>query len=146
MNATPSERAAILGMVSPQSSNTTVNTELVEVKNFFRLMAIIAAGTLGSSATVNAKLQAAVGAGGTPVDIPGAAITQLTQAGTDSNKVAIIDLNLDKLAGEAYTHVRLSITVGTAASQVSGLLLGFDSRYGPASKLDAAFVDEIVTV
>jgi hypothetical protein len=146
LNSTPSERVAIIGRIAPISSASAVNTGLVPIKDFFRLMAIINVGVIASTGTVNAKLQAAVGSGGTPVDIAGATITQLTQAGTDSNKIAIIDLNLDKLAGDAYTHVQLVITPAVAAALISAELIGFDSRSLPAYSLDGAFVDEIVTV
>lgn len=145
-NSTPSERVAVIGRIAPISSATAVNTGLVAIKDFTRLMAIVSVGVLGASGTVNAKLQAAVGSGGSPADISGATITQLTQAGTDSGKIAIIDFNLDKLAGDAYTHVQLVITPATAASLVSGELLGFDARSMPAYALDGTFVDEIVTV
>ena len=78
-------------------------------------------------------------------DITGKAITQLTQAGTDSNKQAIINLHRDELdLANSYTHVRLSHTVATATSDSAAILLGFDPRYNTASDNDAATVDEIV--
>ncbi len=146
-NSTPSERVAIIGMIAPQSVNgAAVNTGLKAIKDFFRLRATIKVGAITATGVVNAKLQAAVGSGGSPVDIAGAAITPLTAAGTDSNKIAIIDFNVDKLAGDAYTHVQLVITGSVAAALVDGVLEGFDARYEPASDIDGAFVDEIVTV
>lgn len=147
VNSTPSERAAVLAALVPdERAAGAVNTPLIPLALFYRLQAIIQVGALGTSATVNAKLQGAVGAAGTPVDIPGAAITALTQAGADSGKVAIINLNSDSLAPLGYTHVRLVLTVGVAASDTSAILLGFDPRYAPASDNDATVVDEIVSV
>lgn len=145
-NSLPSERCAVLGRVAPQSVNgASVDTGLVAIKLFRRLLAVINVGVISSTGVVNAKVQAAVGAAGSPVDIPGASITALTQAGTDSNKIALINVDLDKLAGEAYTHAKLVITDTTAAALVSGELLGFDARYAPASDNDSTVVDEIVT-
>jgi hypothetical protein len=146
MNRTPSESVALLGVVAPISQTVAVNTGLIPIKDFRRLMAVISVGVIASSGVVNAKVQAAVGSGGSPVDIPGAAITAFTQAGSDSGKVAIINVNLDKLAGEAYTHAQLVITPSVAAALIAGQLWGFDARYGPASDSDNAVVDEIVTV
>lgn len=147
MNRTPSETVAVLGRVAPISlSTTSANTGLVPIKDFTRLMAIIKVGVIQSGGVVTAKLQAAVGSGGSPVDITGAAITALTQAGTDAGKVSIIDLNLDVLAGSAYTHAQLVITDATAAALVDGTLLGFGARYSPAAESDNTVVDEIVTV
>lgn len=147
MNSTLTERLALIGKIDPVSQGAgTATTGLVPIKDFTRLLAKLAVGALGSSATVDAKLQGAVGSGGTPVDIPGAAITQLTQAGTDANKVAMINVNVDVLAGSGYTHARLLVTVATAACLIQADLWGGDARYDPASLLDLAAVDEIVNV
>ena len=149
MNKTPTEIAAVVGSIDPDAySNAAYQTDYIPLKNFRRYMAIIMAGTLGSSATIDAKLVAYTSAAGAgALDIPGAAITQLTQAGTDSDKQAIINFNTEVLAGNTkYTHFRLIVTVGTAASDMGAVVLGFDPRYAPASDADASTVDEIVTV
>jgi len=107
--------------------------------------AIVMAGTLGSSATFDAKLEEATDDSGTGVqDITGKAITQLTQADTDeSDQQAIINLANPELT-DGFTHFRLTISVGTAASDGGAVVLGFDERYGPANENDAASVAEIV--
>lgn len=146
-NTLPSERAALIGRVAPISlSATSADTGLVPIKDFHRLLAVVKVGVLQSGGVINAKVQAAVGSGGSPVDITGAAITALTQAGTDAGKVAEINVNLDKLAGDGYTHAQLVITNTVAAALVDGELWGFDARYAPASDSDNSVVDEIVTV
>lgn len=146
INSLPSERVAIIGVIDPDAyAAAAYNTGLVAVGNFHRLQAIVQVGDIVATGTVNAKLQGAIGSGGSPVDIPGAAITQLTQAGSDSNKQAVINLNLDSLAGTGYDHVQLVVTLGTAGADMGALLLGFDPRSAPASDYDAATVDEIVS-
>jgi hypothetical protein len=101
---------------------------------------------LGAAATLDAKIQQAQDAAGAGAkDVPAKLITQLTQAGADSNKQAIINLRQGELdANAGYTHARLTLTVGAAASLVSAMLLAMDPRYNPASDSDAASVDEIV--
>lgn len=149
MNKTPSAVAAIVGVINPAAATAaTYNSGYIPLKLFRRYMAIIAAGTLGASGTLDAKLVAYTNAsGGGAYDIPGAVITQLTKAGSDDNKQAIIDFNTDVLAGSTkYTHMRLVVTVGTATSPFSALVLGFDPLYEPASDNDLASVDEIVSV
>ena len=85
--------------------------------------------------------------GGGAFDIPGAAITALTQAGTDADKQAVINFNTDLLAGSTlYTHFRLAMTTAVADCDAGAVVLGFDPRYAPASDNDASTVDEIVTV
>jgi len=129
-------------------SASTVTTGWIAMKDFGALMAVVMAGTLGSSATLDAKFeQASDGSGTGAKDITGAAITQLTQAGTDSDKQAVINLRRDDLdMANDFTHVRLSMTVGTAASDAGAVVLAVDPNYAPASDNDASTVDEIVTI
>lgn len=144
----PSEQSAVLACIDPDAyTAATYTTGWVSMSVWDTLQAIVMAGDLGASATLDAKLEGATDSSGTgAADITSAAITQLTQAGTDSNKQALINLRTDSLAGTGYTHVRLSMTVGTATSDAGGLLLGFGPKYSPASDNDSSTVDEIVTV
>ncbi len=146
-NLRPSDLFAIIGNIDPDAYTADAyNTGYVDVSKFARIAFVVQAGDLGSSATLDAKLQYATSSGGAGVtDITGAAITQLTQAGTDSNKQAIIEVNVDSLPSGA-THVRGVMTVGTATSDCGAILLGFGPRYAPARDNDAATVDEIVSV
>jgi hypothetical protein len=136
LNARPSEAIALLGRVSPVSQGAgAVSTAWVPAKNFHRLMAIVQAGVLGASATLDAKLEQAQNASGTGAkDVTGKAITQLTKAGSDDNKEVVINAYPEELdvAGK-FDHVRLTLTVGTAASLVAGALYGVGPRYAPAS-------------
>ncbi|RMG90728.1 MAG: hypothetical protein D6706_18990, partial [Chloroflexi bacterium] len=75
--------------------------------------------------------------------LTGKSITQLTQAGTDSNKQVLVEVRADELSA-GYTHLRGRLIIGTAASDAAVIALGGDARYGPASDYDLASVDEIV--
>lgn len=145
-NSTPSERAAIVGVIDPDAyGTTTVYTGYIPLKNFGRLMAIIAAGDIASTGKVDAKFIAYTDDQGSgAADVTGAAITQLTEAGTDSNKQAVINLNVDSLAGSGKTHVRLAMTLTTAGADAGAVVLGFDPRHMPATDADASSVDEVV--
>lgn len=145
-NNLPSERAAVVGVIDPDAySANTYYTGYISMALFRRFMAVIMAGDMGSSATVDAKLIGYTdGSGSGAHDLSGKAITQLTQAGTDDNKQAVINLNTDELAGSGYTHFRLSVTIATQAVDLSAIVFGFDPDYGPASDNDASTVDEIV--
>lgn len=147
-NNLPTESVAVVGCIDPDAYGTgEVFTGYVSLALFRRFQAIVMAGTLGASATLDAKIVAYTsGAGAGAADVTGAAITQLTQAGTDSDKQAIINLDTQTLAGQGFTHIRLSMTVGTAASDAGALLLGFDPLYRPASDNDSSAVDSIVSV
>lgn len=139
----------ILGSIDPDAyAASTVTTGWISAATWQDFMAIVQAGTLGSSATLDAKIQQATDSGGTGVkDLSGAAITQLTEAGTDSDKQAVICFSADDLdIANGFNHFRLSMTIGTATSDAGGIVLGSAGRYGPAASHDAASVDEIVTV
>lgn len=146
----PSEQAAIVGRIDPDANTAaTYTTGWIDMASFAAIMAIIMAGELGTSATIDAKLEQATDGSGTGAkDIDGSDISQLTQAGTDqSDTQAVIqcfseDLDLEN----GFTHARLSLTVGTATSDCAAVVLGFNPRYAPASDSDAATVEEIVTV
>ena len=141
------DKVAVVGRIDPDVQTAgTYTTGWVSMVNFQQVMAVVMAGTLGASATLDAKLEQASDSSGTGAkDITGAAITQLTQAGTDSDKDAIIAIHSEDLdATNGFTHVRLSMTVAVATSDAGAILLGMSERYGPASAYDAASVDEIV--
>lgn len=148
MNELASQSVAVVGNIDPDAySASTVTTGWIDASKFHRYMAIIQAGTLGSSATVDAKLEQASDSSGTGAkDITDKAITQLTQAGTDSDKQAVINLRPaeEMDIDNDFTHFRLSVTIGTAACDAGGIVIGLDARQGPASDNDASTVDEIV--
>jgi hypothetical protein len=147
LNAKPSEVVGIVAKIDPDATAaSTVTSGWVAAKNYQAFMAIVIAGALGSSATLDGKLEQAQDGSGTGAkDITGKAITQLTQAGTDSSKQAVINLRPEELdVDNAFTHFRLSMTVATATSDVGGLVLGLFPARGPATGVDATTVDEVV--
>lgn len=143
-NIKPNERATLIGVIDPDANAAaTYLTGAIDLGNFESCMAIVMAGTLGTNATIDAKLVQATTSGGVYKDVTGKAITQLTDAGTDSDKQAIINCRSDELdVANGYRYVKLSMTVATATSDSGAILLGFDARYQPAT--DATTVDEIV--
>jgi hypothetical protein len=145
-NVKISEQMAILAALNPASvAASTVVTTWVAAANFHSIAALLQTGALGTSATVDAKLRQATDASGTGAkDIAGKSITQLVKA-TDDNKQAIIECRADDLdINNGFTHVALSVTVGTAASLLSAMVVGGNARYQPASSLDATSVAQIV--
>ncbi len=146
-NFKASEQVAVVGRIDPDVTvASTVTSGWIAASKFHRFMAVVMAGTLGASATLNAKLEQATDSSGTGAkDITGKAITALTQAGTDDDKDAIINLRPDELdLDNSFTHFRLSCTVAVATSDMGAIVLGVGPRTGPAQDNDAASVDEIV--
>lgn len=148
MNHLASEVVGIVGNIDPDAyAAGAVSSGWIDASKFQRFMAIVQAGDLGASATLDAKLEQASDSSGTGAkDVTSKAITQLTQAGTDSNKQAIINLLPGELdVDNGFNHFRLTMTVGTAASDAGGIVLGYQPRTGAVSANDASTVDEIVS-
>tara|TARA_R110000824_G_scaffold89623_8_gene219579 strand:+ start:150 stop:593 length:444 start_codon:yes stop_codon:yes gene_type:complete len=144
-NTLTTERAAIVGVIDPDIHTAAAyDSDEVDMSLWGSIQATVMAGTLGSSATLDFKLQSATSSGGSFSDVTGKAITQLTQAGTDSDKQAVINLRGDELTA-GHRYVKAVMTVGTATSDGGAIILGFDARHAPASDNDLASVDEIVS-
>lgn len=141
-----SESLAVLATYDPASvAASTVTTGWVDASTFLFLLAIIQTGVLGASATLDAKLQQASDSGGTGAkDITNKAITQIVKASGD-NKQAMISCKGSDLDVEGgFRFVRLSLTVGTAASIINAVLLGGVARFQPASAYNQAGVVQTV--
>jgi hypothetical protein len=146
-NAKGSELFAVLATIDPASLAVgTVTTGWISVANFHALVASIETGALGTSATLDAKLQQALDSSGTSAkDITGKAITQLTQAGGGSAKQVLINVKPEELdTVNGFGFVRLSITVGVAASLAGAQVLGVNPRYATADAFNQAAVAQIV--
>jgi len=147
INSLPSERVAVGGVIDPDANTAaTLTSDWLDMGAFGSAMGIVMAGAFGSSGTLNAKLQQATDSSGTGAkDITGKAITALTDAGTDSDKQAIINVRDSELdVANSFTHVALVMITAVATGDSAGILLGLDPRHGPASDNDLASVDEIV--
>ncbi len=153
-NARFSEQMAVMDAINPVSQAAgTVTTGWISAANFERFLALITTGVLGASATVDGKLQQAQDSSGTGAkDITNKAITQIVKASGD-NKMAMIDCRDDELdVTNGFCYIRLSLTVGTAASLVGANLLAGVSRFNqpkdaganPAINLGSANVVQIV--
>lgn len=141
-----SESLAVVSVIKPDATAAgTATSGWISMATYGQILAVIMAGDLGTNATVDAKLQQATDGSGTGAkDVSGKAITQLTQAGTDkSNKQALINLRSEELDRKnGFTHVRLSVTVATATSDLAAIVLGTRARYSPVTQ--PAAVDQAV--
>lgn len=144
-NLKPSDRGTLMAVINPQSATTAKSTGWVNIGNFpGGLLASVLVGAISSTGTVDAKLEQATDSSGTSAkDITGKSITQLTEAGTDSDKQAEINVLPEELdLANDFDHVRLTVTPATAAALIAATLRGYNARYQPAT--DATTVDEVV--
>jgi hypothetical protein len=139
------QRVAVLATIDPQSGAAgTFDSDAVSMSLFRRALFILLVGAMGALATVDAKLQGSVNGTSGWTDITGRAITQLTKAGSDDNKQALVEISDAELNDAGYRYVRMRVTTATEASLIAVLALGGDPRYPVASDNDLASVDEIV--
>lgn len=142
-----SDDMAVVGIVDPDLNTAgDHSTGWISAADFHRYMAVIAAGALGASATLDAKIEQATDAAGADAkDVDGKAITQMTAAGGDSDKQAIINLAPTELdIANNFSHFRVTLTIATASSDSGVVVIGHGPRYAPASERDLASVAEIV--
>jgi hypothetical protein len=147
LNAKGSELLAVLATIDPASQAAgAATTGWISVANHHGLLAVIQSGALGTNATLDAKLQQAIDSAGTGAkDINGKAITQLTQAASGSNKQALINLRPEELdTVNGFGFVRLSLTVGVAASLTAAQVLGVNPRFAPADAANQAAVAQVL--
>jgi len=148
-NALPSEVAAVVATIDPDAyAAATVVSDYADMGQFESLMFIISVGTMASSSTLDAVIKQATDASATGVKnlTTSKAITQLTQAGTDSDKQVIINVRAEDLdLAIDFDFCAISVTVGTDVIDYGVVVLGFNSRNNPASDFDLASVDEIVS-
>tara|TARA_Y100001963_G_scaffold114368_1_gene158587 strand:+ start:61 stop:513 length:453 start_codon:yes stop_codon:yes gene_type:complete len=147
INALGSERAAVAAVIDPDANTAAAYTSAyVSMSTFNQVLAIVQTGTLGSSATVDFKLVQATDSSGTSVkDISGKSVTQLVKASNDDDQ-AVINCRSEELdVDNGFDYVAMVMTVGTAASDTSAIMLGMTPRYAPASDNDLASVQEIVS-
>jgi hypothetical protein len=128
-------------------ANTTgdITGDIIDMSKHARVMFIVMAGDLGSSATLDYTVYGSASSNmASPGALTGKAITQLTQAGTDSNKQATVEVTAEEVKAQGYRYIRGTLTIAVATSDAGVVGLADHSRYFPASELDLASVDEIV--
>ena len=146
LNTRPTERIATLATLDAASfAAGTVTTGWVNAGQFLHILTYIKTGVLGASATVDAKLQQAIDSAGTGAkDVVGKSITQVVKA-TGDNKQVFINLKGQELdVTNGFMFVRLSVTVGVAASIVDATLFGMIPRFGSTEQFNQVAVVQIV--
>ncbi len=139
------EALAVVACIDPDAYGTGAQTsDWIDMSKFERVAFIVQAGTLGSSATLDFKVQQSKASNGSsPVDISGKAIAQLTEAGTDSDKQVVVSVEASELS-DGYRYIAGLMTVGVASSDAGVVAVAMNPNYGPVSDYDLASVAELV--
>lgn len=141
------ERWAVVGVVDPDAyAAAAYETAAIDMLKYSEIMAIFVAGDIVSTGTIDGGVYYDTATGGSYTSaVTGATITQLTQAGTDSNKQVVVRVSAAEVAAmtEGARFVKVKATLGTAGADFGLIVLG-RVVYSPASAYDLAAVDEIV--
>ena len=139
-----SQGLSVVATIDPDANTAdTYSSDVVDMCYHRRVAFIVMVGTMASTSVLDCKLQSSPN-NSDWTDISGKAITQFTEAGTDSDKQAIIEISAEELRALGARYVKAVMTVGTAASDSALVAIAGYSRFSPASEYDLASVDEIV--
>lgn len=143
-----SQELAVVATIDPDAYTTGAQTsDIIDMRYHKRVIFIIMAGALGSSATLDFSLASSAASNmASSSALSAKSITQLTQAGTDSDKQAIVEVTAEEVAanGVGHRYIQGTMTVAVATSDCGLIALADRSRYAPAADYDLASVDEIV--
>lgn len=113
---------------------TPQSTAGVNMNKFNRVMALVNIGVIASGGNVQAYFQSSNAVGGTYTNITNGPTLAAT---TTNNKGATLEIRRDQMpSGQPF--LKLCVLVNTQAAFVSGILLGGQSSYKPASQFDDA--------
>ena len=138
-SANATDLTSTVGVIEPVAGAATYVTGWILASSAHAFKALVTAGTAGTS--VDGKIEQASSSSGTGVkDLTGAAITQLTSAGSATIEFKPGDLD----TANNFDYFRLSITTVGATAVAAGVVEAVSPRYAPLA--DAAKIDEVVTV
>lgn len=121
------------------TNGAAVYTSYVSLANYHRAFILINVGVMQAGSTIDAVVYQAVNtSGGSPkVLTPTKAITQLTQAGSDSNSIVGIEIRCEELdVTGGFDCIALQYTVGTAAAIMDISIWGCVPRFAPVPVTD----------
>lgn len=121
------------------TNGAAVYTSYVSLANYHRAFILINVGVMQGGGTLDAVVYQATTTGGAGFKVlsPTKAITQLTQAGADSNSIVGIEVRTEELDVTAgFDCIALQYTVGTAAMIMSIEIWGCVPRFAPAPVTD----------
>lgn len=122
-----SEAHELLDKIDPVSTDAEVDGSWIDVKKFHRLVAKFQVGAIASTGTLTFQVRQATSAAGA-----GAKALKATAAidDTGDNKVHWLEIRGEEFdVNDGFHYARIEAVAATAASIVSGELLGIVGRY-----------------
>lgn len=143
-NENLTEALTVLGVLAPASQAAGAGTiGPFNTKLMRRVLFDINLGALGSSATVDFKVQASATSGGTYTDVAGTTVTQITAGATNFLRVEVRAETLGSASQGPW--VKGVLTVAVAASQTSVVAYG-SATYSPGSDYNVVTPAQTINV
>lgn len=141
-----SERLAVVATIDPDAYGTgTQDTDVIDMLEHRRILFIVMAGTIASTGKIDFAVYGDTASDGAfSTLITGKSITQLTQAGSDSDKQAVVEVSSEEVQAQGKRYLKGVLTFTTAGGDAGVIAVAGDSRYQPNNVFDLASVDEIV--
>src|SRR5688572_3095926 len=130
MPTQPSERAAVVGTIDPQTvANTEQLTDAVDMSKWHEVMFVFMLGNMAAE-TIDCEVRESDASGGTYTTLSGKAATQLAaHASNNDNKQVVINVKSNELStGKRYIKGRL-ITGGATGGPAACVALGMKPRF-----------------
>jgi hypothetical protein len=113
------DRCSINVALAPVSKSAgTTTSSAIDLTGHQSGVLIVNAGVIGSSGTIDCKVQSSATSGGTYADITGAAITQMTQAGSHSGTSQAVNFELP--VGQPFVK---TVLVNATAAAIQGVFI-----------------------
>lgn len=146
MNQRLSERLAVVATIDPDAYGTgDQSTDVIDMLEHRRIMFVVMLGDFASTGKADFVVYGDTASNGAfSTAITGKAITQLTQAGSDDNKQAIVEISSEEVQAQGKRYIKGTLTLTTAGADAGVIAIAGDSRYEPNNVFDLASVDEIV--
>lgn len=141
------EDVAVLACIDPDAYATgDSTTDIIDMRYWSEVLFIVQVGTLGSSATADFVVAGSAASNmASSATVTGKSITQLTEAGTDSDKQSLVRVTAEEVMAQGYRYIQGTLTIGAATSDAGVIAIGAHARYNPATQFDLASVSEIVS-
>lgn len=141
------ERLAVIGVIDPDAYGTGgQDTSVVDMQYWRRVRFVVMAGDIVASGTVDFAVKGDTESNGSfATTITGKTITQLTQAGTDSNKQAVVEVTAEEVMAQGLRYLRGTLTLAAAGADAAVLVEGEPAHYTrDVTGHDLTAVDELV--
>ena len=127
------EALRTVARLDPASQTTVQTSARVKASLYNRFLAVLDVGVLASNTVLNMAInQHNAASGGTSKAVSGKAITALTQAGSDSNKMVGIELRSEELDGDnGFDWISVAVTTSVGAAIFGMQLYATSARYAP---------------